>query len=488
VFYLYQKRFLKERIHMTGTQKADTVIKLTDNTLSEASEDNQLIYLPKPLVEKYIEFFTHILPYHGSVISVHIGVPVPLKVPVYAVYRSEINALNMHLESAQGDTIEFIPAKVVSPTDEMRLVYGLFRGVESHFNAETDEDSLVDELTDYATVISSLTNRAVSFEGSRRAGCMPPPSPHMLRFILNPPATFDRERCKESALFGLSLHRVLDHEVTYAGPFVGRGVVHKAPGGAPVAQTIAGVTHLFYPVEHCHHKEAITILVSAMVVALNDAVSNAPQSYSHTEVHKDNAALLLETESDTMLSKTLEALTSCEQDIELRKKRLLESMRELTTLRALTTVYAHHQKKGVQEIECEVQALKNIPGVSLVCMVSGALELHSKDVVVMHQGVRYQLGTYALRITTDFSPVVYAHTTYHPNGVAHPHIGPSGAVCFGNITYALIEAASEYNRVRVAELVFGWLFDGYDEAIAETPITEWPEEKKEGETLDAVAA
>jgi hypothetical protein len=404
------------------------------------------------------------------------------------VYRSEINALNVHLESTQGDTIEFIPAKVVSPTDEKRLVYGLFRGVESHFDTGTDEDSLVDELTDYATVISSLTNRTVSFEGSRRAGCMPPPSPHTLRFILNPPDTLDRERCREFALFGLSLHKELDHEVTYAGPFIGRGVVHKDPRGAPVAQTIAGVTHLFYPVEHCHQKEAITILVSAMVVAWNDAVSNTPQSYRFTNVNSENASLLQTLESETLSRATLSTITQCEADIEKRRQRLLEMMRELIFLRSLAKYYEQRDLRSVEEAEAEVSALLSIPGVARVCVVAGGLEIHSKEVVVKQGSISYQLGTYALRITTDFSPVVYAHTTYHPKGVAHPHIGPSGAVCFGNITYALLEAAAEYNRVRVAELVFGWLFDGYDEAIAETPITEWPEEKKEGETLDAVAA
>jgi hypothetical protein len=248
------------------------------------------------------------------------------------------------------------------------------------------------------------------------------------------------------------------------------------------------MTHIFSSTQHCNQKEALTIILCAMVVAWNDMVMGREALPSGEQVLESNASKLLEVHAETLYETTQKAIADCEEDIERRKHRLISRMRDLVALRALSKEYKRYAASDADALLRDVQSLRRIPGVDDVRITDGCLELHSNDVVIEHKGKQHHLGRYTLRFTKALYPLVYAQTTLHPQGVMHPHIGPSGAVCFGNVTYAITEAAADYNYVRVAELVFGWLFNGYDEAIAETPVTEWPEVKQEGETADALAA
>ncbi len=142
-------------------------------------------------------------------------------------------------------------------------------------------------------------------------------------------------------------------------------------------------------------------------------------------------------------------------------------------LREGVALLAEYDKK---KCAAEFKTLRSNKLLKVVGILKGGLQVVTHPIVYQHEGKRYRLGTYVIRISKVGQVSVWAESTSHPSGCPHPHIGLSGNPCFGNISIAIDRAAIEHRIVDTIDLVLRWLTEGYDPKLADTPITEWPEE------------
>ncbi|MEK7639520.1 MAG: hypothetical protein AAB388_05175 [Patescibacteria group bacterium] len=104
-----------------------------------------------------------------------------------------------------------------------------------------------------------------------------------------------------------------------------------------------------------------------------------------------------------------------------------------------------------------------------------AIFLETKPIIIDYKGTRRKIGRFVIRYKFGGQPGIWAIEAAHPRLIAHPHISPNGAVCFGNATFAIEQAAAEARIEDLFSLICRWLRDGYEPTLADTKVEEWPE-------------
>lgn len=118
--------------------------------------------------------------------------------------------------------------------------------------------------------------------------------------------------------------------------------------------------------------------------------------------------------------------------------------------------------------------IEMMPLVERVLWVENAMHVRTKRIIVEYEGFHYDFGKFMIRMAPFDTPAVWALCPTHPQRIAHPHISPSGIVCFGNVSVPLAQAAGEGRVADALELVLLWLIQGYDPNLADTKIETWP--------------
>lgn len=113
----------------------------------------------------------------------------------------------------------------------------------------------------------------------------------------------------------------------------------------------------------------------------------------------------------------------------------------------------------------------------------GALEIRTKEIVlIMHEfaieGV--QLGPYEIILDTEnFQPKIVAQRNQSFDGYPHPHVEPSGAICWGgNANVRLFQqVVSQINPVEILFFIANFLKTGYNPPGAYRKLSDWTENR-----------
>jgi len=152
---------------------------------------------------------------------------------------------------------------------------------------------------------------------------------------------------------------------------------------------------------------------------------------------------------------------------------LLRSKRELNDY-----IRTHDQLPFVQEavarLPGDYRRIKRDPNVAMIAVLKDGIHVDTWPLHVEHEGRRYAIGSFTIRIGRRGAVSVWCETPLHPKGIPHPHIAKDGGPCFGNATSAILQAGAEHRYYDAVTLVLRWLKDGYSPQLASVKIEEWP--------------
>lgn len=121
----------------------------------------------------------------------------------------------------------------------------------------------------------------------------------------------------------------------------------------------------------------------------------------------------------------------------------------------------------------EFKRILAMPEVSKIELIDEGLHILTQDLTAAFEGKVYRLGRYVVRISSH-QFAVFCEQSHHPKGNIHPHYPNNGVPCWGNAGIPIVRAYQEGRIADFIELVIKWLTQGYEPALAETKIEEWP--------------
>ena len=129
--------------------------------------------------------------------------------------------------------------------------------------------------------------------------------------------------------------------------------------------------------------------------------------------------------------------------------------------------------ESIARLPSDLERIRKLPQVEHVTCVDGGLHVHTREIVIAHEGTSYSVGSFILRVGKNGGIAIWPKRTTHPEGIPHPHIAKDGGPCYGNATDAITKAAADFRIADVVQYVLTWLQHGYTPGLAEHKLAEW---------------
>ncbi len=290
----------------------------------------------------------------------------------------------------------------------------------------------------------------------------------------------DVSTLKRTKLCGLDLVDGTTYQkIRHGGPTAGYGNVVKDEDEHSVAQIVGNTLYLFVP------------LVPAARRLLPD--TNGPglfkrvlrlawNAYLEIRVPCEETPITEEEEFVYEVQQELRLITNSAKlylaDIDQQQRNLDEQQAKLladkrTAILMLEKLQQVQENPDHERWAKDWVALTSHPAVKRILSVDGGMHVETVALTGTHEGQVYQFGSFVIRYVRS-EIFVWSSNPAHPRGRAHPHISQAGVACFGNMGLAIQDAASEMRLYDAVELVLRWLTEGYDPALAEVKIEDWP--------------
>ncbi len=162
-----------------------------------------------------------------------------------------------------------------------------------------------------------------------------------------------------------------------------------------------------------------------------------------------------------------------QNDIEQLETRLREAYDSQMIYRAILTgakTFPQHDS------EKDWEELKRCPYFShLTRNKIGIIHYHSQPVHILDvNGELRDVGSFSIRFRAGESLILWSNRITHPSRIPHPHIGTQGQLCFGNVSTLMQKYSGTGEEIKAILLALRWLFEGYESALAEHKLEEWP--------------
>ena len=299
----------------------------------------------------------------------------------------------------------------------------------------------------HVVVGSSPMGDSITYEGEKACGISFSPDGEASSF---PGATRGRG------------YRVNDSDDTCIGQVVGDSLFLFAP--VRLKETIKTFTthgDLFKKMLSCAWNAQLTAAArSELVLPISD-----PLGYQ--------AVLSM---MDKLLPRVIEKrLTETDRHIETLRRRYARLLSDRQQFRVMQRGFVANPYFGpIEERTKAWKVLQSIEEFSEYTWRENGLQIQTQPIVHEYEGKQYVLGIYGVRMELEGRVTLWCEHSFHPKGAAHPHISKQGVVCFGNIDFALREAAAEGRLSDAALLLAQWFRSGYEPHFADVKIEEWP--------------
>lgn len=279
-----------------------------------------------------------------------------------------------------------------------------------------------------------------------------------------------------SKLFGMELWREGETRVVNS-PTRGRGRVVEHDGQS-VFQVLGSNYYQLCLTRSILHDPLIRslIFIKSLGRLYQDLLENygrAPEAV--VDATEEEFTEFLEGQAASGLRELREDLHKAEADIHLLEAGLTKKLRDRQ--QAIVRIKALTDSDFVRELQermpLEYETLKQLEGVAAISIVDDAIHLESEPVVLEHDGARYDLGRFTVRLDPCGEVEVWSEAPRHPQGHHHPHISKLSLACYGNVTVAIAKLMSAYRFTDAARLVLRWL-KTYSPETTLNPINEWP--------------
>lgn len=325
--------------------------------------------------------------------------------------------------------------------------------------------------------LAQLTGKAVWFHSpdhGESATLAPITEPgdaiHMVTNMA-PPGTQDVRSIRK--LFGI--HVANGDIVTAHGPTLGRGAVLYDGYKVPAVQIVGSTWYLLVPTLTVY-KPLVSEAIFRKLLAAGWSHHAGYVESTYDPIPRGQLAKTLSAWGDDMPRMLQRLIEQDERDIVLYQEGIARKQREATIYRG---VLAQLERKGgkteiVRRALGDIAAIRKEPLVERIDAFKDGLHVHTRRIVAEEDGVRYDLGSFVIRIDFDRSVSVWTDAPTHPGGIQHPHIPKHGDPCFGNASNAIAKATGTFQYLDAIRYVIRWLAEGYQHDLASTKITEWP--------------
>lgn len=264
----------------------------------------------------------------------------------------------------------------------------------------------------------------------------------------------------------------------------GRGGVIRDPiQGFPMAQVVEGNWYLLYPFIHTLNRSTSGTILDKVLAETWGTLRLVDSPLARKALTKEVFAVEYDAWLHLMEQSTEGKMRRAEERIAELQKQLADMlmMRRQLTAAHEALVRGFAQSSLPEEIEAQWEELEQYAsGEVRAEVVEDGIQFYTGNIVAPYGDAEYDLGSYVIRYAFISGNVtVWSLKGTHPDGAIHPHIPRTGTPCFGNATMAIVEAGGNMRVARMVEMVLRWLKYGYDEAVADRPITEWPLVTKE---------
>ena len=271
----------------------------------------------------------------------------------------------------------------------------------------------------------------------------------------------------------------LDHpkRMCCPDPVPGLGPIIEDGEGQVIAQIVENTIYVLTPFRE-KYAEPITrhdgVLDRTLRICFEQMYKGLPKMNRARLSSAHNYQQFVRKRQDLFIERAKDELGELDEQIVRKRRQLQELMRDQQDLRR--TLKALKMPSEAEQIE-DLSSWKDISKdkrVTEVVTVDGHVHVHTTEVIIEHENVRYNLGEFVIRIGVDGTIVVYGRKNRHKERISsHPHISDRGVPCFGNMSDALQEAIAEARIADAISMLVDWLFDGYDDEHTITPITDW---------------
>ncbi len=325
--------------------------------------------------------------------------------------------------------------------------------------------------------LAQLTGKAVWFhspdhgESATLAPITEPGDAIHLVTNMAPPGTQNVRQIRK--LFGV---HVADGDIVTAhGPTIGRGAVLYDGYKVPAVQIVGSTWYLLVPTLTVY-KPLVSEAIFRKLLAAGWSHHAGYVESTYDPVPRDQLAKTLSAWGDDMPRMLRGLVDQGERDIVLYQEHIARRQRETTIYRG---VLAQLERKGgkteiVRRALSDIAAIRKEPLVERLDAFKDGLHVHTRRIVAEEDGVRYDLGSFVIRIDYDRSVSVWNEAPTHPEGIQHPHIPKHGGPCFGNASNAIAKATGTFQYLDAIRYVIRWLAEGYQHDLASTKINEWP--------------
>lgn len=135
--------------------------------------------------------------------------------------------------------------------------------------------------------------------------------------------------------------------------------------------------------------------------------------------------------------------------------------------------------RGLRErLPRELGEIKNMEGVEAVRIVDDGVHIATTDIVLEHNGRRYNLGPFTIRLDPNGKSEAWSEVPRHTRGHHHPHIDRINLTCYGSATVAIAKYMSEFRFADATLIIMRWLHTYAPETTLHQ-LEEWPVEPDE---------
>lgn len=357
------------------------------------------------------------------------------------------------------------------------------RDEEEHAKLHYDEQELREHNTAYAKDVaqdySRLTGITVHLHSPRAVRVEPlPAKDDEVHIIFGATPTGPQHVFHDVAkVFG----QTLDNKAWYfrrTGPIKGRGVALHDPedkGEKPLVQVVGRTAYMLTQVLSITNRGAVDKVFRGMLNLVHQGLPLAAMRRSKRIVSSREFA-----ERYTSLRAGTHAwrkakIIELELEVESKLKAYQQALEDLRVWKLI-----EHGEDG-NDLACtqafasrkEYKRIRSMPEVAGIEFVDEGLHILTKDLTANFDGKSYRLGAYVVRIS-DHEFALFCERSYHPKGFIHPHYPNAGTPCWGNAGIPIVRAYRDGRIADFIELIIKWLTQGYDPALADTKIEEWP--------------
>jgi hypothetical protein len=275
--------------------------------------------------------------------------------------------------------------------------------------------------------------------------------------------------------------QTLDNKAWYfrrTGPIKGRGVALHDPddkGQKPLVQVVGRTAYMLTQALSITNRGAIDKVFRGMLNLVHQGLPLAAKRTSKRIVSASDFAdrykkLRAETHA-WRKAKIIELELEVERNLTAYQKSI-EDLRVWKTIErgedgddeSTTKTFASRK---------EFKRIRSMPEVAGIEFKDEGLHILTKDLTAVFDGKSFKLGAYVVRIS-DHEFALFCEQSHHPKGFIHPHYPNTGVPCWGNAGIPIVRAYRDGRIADFIELVIKWLTQGYDPALADTKIEEWP--------------